>query len=134
MLTDCWRGRRSRIALVGEGRGDEKLTGVSSFRRGFSVREQVHYCIVDDGIRQWIATDIAALRVSLQELEIGDEYAMSVTASKEIVGVGHVYHGSTFDDVLVTGVEADFHRRSWSCRGKQSRSPNTNRYWWWAST
>ena len=103
MLNDYWRGRRSRIALVGEGRGDEKLTGVSRF----SVREQVHYCIVDDGIRQWIATDIAALRVSLQELEIGDEYAMSVTASKEIVGVGHVYHGSSFDAVLVTGVEAD---------------------------
>jgi hypothetical protein len=62
---------------------------------------------VDDGIRQWIATDIAALRVPLQELEVGDEYAMSVTASKEIVSVGHVYHGSTFDAVLVTCVEAD---------------------------
>ena len=107
MLNDCWRGRRSRIALVGEGRGDEKLTGVESFRRGFSVREQVHYCIVDDGIRQWIATDIAALRVPLQKLEIRDEYAMSVTASKETVGVRHVYHGSSFDAVLVTGVEAD---------------------------
>ena len=47
------------------------------------------------------------MRVPLHELEVGDEYAMSVTASKEIVGVGHGYHGSTFDAVLVTVVEAD---------------------------
>jgi hypothetical protein len=107
MLNDCWRERRSRIALAGEGRGDEKLTGVGSYRRGFSVREQVHYCVLDDGVRQWVATDIAALRVPLQKLEVRDEYAMSVTASEEIVSVRHVYHGSSFDTVLVTGVEAD---------------------------
>ena len=83
------------------------MAGVGSFHWGFAVREQPHYCIVDDGIRQWIATDIAALRVSLQKLEVGDAYAMSVVAGEKVVGVEHVCHGSTFDAVLIAGVEAD---------------------------
>ena len=47
------------------------------------------------------------MRVPLQKLEVRDEYAVSVTASKEIMSVRHVYHRSSFDAVLVTGVEAD---------------------------
>ena len=83
------------------------MARVGSFQWGLTVREQLHYCIVDDGIRQWIATDIAALRVPLQKLEVGDAYAMYVAAGDKVVGVGHVYHGSTFDAVLVAGVDAD---------------------------
>jgi hypothetical protein len=74
---------------------------------GFAVRKQVHHCIVDDGIRQGVAADIAALRVPLEKLEIRDEYAVSITAGEEVVGVGHVYDGSAFDAVLVAGVESD---------------------------
>ena len=83
------------------------MAGVSPIHLGFAVREEVHHCVVDDGIWQWVAAYITTLRVPLEELEVGDEYAMSITAGEEVVGVGHVDNGSAFNAVLVSGVEAD---------------------------
>jgi hypothetical protein len=43
----------------------------------------------------------------LEELEIGDEYTVAVTADEEAVCVWHVDYGSTFGAVFVAGVKPD---------------------------
>ncbi len=51
-----------------------------------AIGEEIHYRIVDD----CIGADFAKARVPLEELDVGNEYSMPVSASKEAVAVGHV--------------------------------------------
>ena len=47
---------------------------------------------MDECIGEWVAADVAAARLPLEKLDVGDEYAILVSAGKEAVAVGHVYH------------------------------------------
>ena len=62
---------------------------------------------MDECIGEWVAADVAAARLPLEKLDVGDEYAMPVSAGEEAVAVGHLYHGAAFDTVLVAHVESD---------------------------
>ena len=46
---------------------------------------------MDDCIGKWVAADVTAAGVLLEELDVGDEYAMPLSAGKKAVAVGHVY-------------------------------------------
>ena len=47
--------------------------------------------LVDNCIGEGVAVDVALARVTLEKLDVGDLYAMPVSAGKETVAVGHVY-------------------------------------------
>ena len=62
---------------------------------------------MDDCAGEWVAADIVAAGVPLEELDVGDKYAVPVSTGEEAVAVGHVDQGAAFDTVLVAHVESD---------------------------
>ena len=58
-------------------------------------------------VSQWVAADIAAFGVPLEQLDVGYEDAVSVSADQRGVCVRHVYQGAAFDAVCIAHVEAD---------------------------
>jgi hypothetical protein len=62
---------------------------------------------VNDRIREWIAAYVATLRVPLEQLEVRDEDAVTISSSEEAVRVGHVNDRAAFHAVFISNIEAD---------------------------
>ena len=73
----------------------------------FAVCEEIHDCVTYCGVREWVSSNVAPLRVPLEELQIGYKDAVSVAASEEAMGVWHVDDGATFYAIFVSDVEPD---------------------------
>ena len=75
--------------------GMKDLRGFVAGSWSFPVGEETHYRIVEDYCigEEGVAADVvAAAIVPSEEFDVGDDYAMPVSAGKEAVAVGHVYH------------------------------------------
>ena len=107
VLYDSWCKGYNSGAGCGRCGGDKDLRDVVAGDWSFPVGEEVHYRVVDDCVGEWVAADIAAAGVPLEELDVGDKYAAPVSAGEEAVAVGHVDQGAAFDTVLVAHVESD---------------------------
>ena len=63
---------------------------------------------MNDRIREWIAAYVATLRVPLvEQLEVRDEDAVTISSSEEAVRVGHVKERAAFHTVFISNIEAD---------------------------
>ena len=85
MLHDRCEGL-SDSAVHGHCEGYKELRSFVADSWSLAIGEEIHYRIVDD----CIGADFTKARVPLEELDIGNEYSMPVSASKEAVAVGHV--------------------------------------------
>ena len=87
MLYDGWFEGYRDGAGCRRCRGEENMGIVGAGGWGFPVGEEVHNRILDNCIWKWVAAG-----VPLEKLDVGDEYAMPVSAGKEAVAVEHVYN------------------------------------------
>ncbi len=62
---------------------------------------------MNDRIGEWIAAYVATLRVPLEQLEVRDEDAVTVSSSEETMRVGHVNNRAAFHAVFISDIEAD---------------------------
>ena len=62
---------------------------------------------MNDRIGEWIAAYVATLRVPLEQLDVRDEDAVTVSSSKEAVRVGHVNNRAAFHAVFISDIEAN---------------------------